>query len=117
METREQIVGKLMSEDERLQYDGKDQERIARVSEKMTKSFVYLLGAVGNFRDESVRKADEDTKDRMSQARMGLIEAYANALVDVHKLGSTFRITGDAFDRMVDFLKGPEEAPLVMAGL
>jgi hypothetical protein len=48
---------------------------------------------------------------------MDLVEAYANALVQLHKFGSTFRISGDAFDRMVEYLEGPEEAPLIMAGL
>jgi len=117
METREQIVGKLMDENERLQYDKEDPSRIYNASEKVTKSFVQLLELAAEFRQESTAEVDEDSAVRMAQIRMDLVGAYANALVNLHKFGSTFRISGEAFDRMVGYLSGPEEAPLVMAGL
>jgi hypothetical protein len=117
MATREQIVSNLMSESERLQYDEGDPQRIYEASDRVTKSFVSLLGLAAAFRSESQSEADEDSAGRMAQIRMDLVEAYALALVDLYKFGSTFRISDEAFDRMVSFLSGPEDKPLIMAGL
>lgn len=117
MDTREQIVGKLMDEQERLQYDGKDSQRIFESTKQVTMSYLSLIETAAAFRDEAESKADEDSADRMKQARMQLAYAYADAVVQLHKLGSTFRFTGEVFDRMVEYLNGPEEAPCVMAGL
>ena len=92
METREQIVAKLMDEQERLQYDDKDPQRIYNASEKVTQSFVSLLGLAAEFRDEVSKEADEDSASRMKQIRTDLVTMYADALVNLHKLGATFRI-------------------------
>jgi hypothetical protein len=115
--TREQIVAELMVEDDRLQYDGKDSERIADAAKKVTVSFVHLIETAGAFRDEAESKADEDSADRMKQVRQQLAYAYADSLIQLHKFGATFRFSGEAFDRLVEASKGPEEAPCSMAGL
>jgi hypothetical protein len=117
METREEIVRKLMGEDERLQYDKDDPQRIFDSAQNTTQAFVSLLNTVAEYRDELLKEVDEDSASRMKEARRAVVEAYATALVDLHKLGATFRITGEAFDRLVGNLSGPEEAPLVMTGL
>lgn len=117
VETREQAVAKLLPEDERLQYDMDDPERIYKTSEEVTKSFVNLLQAVADFRNTSQEEADEDSASRMKEARTNLVEAYAKTAVDLHKLGSVFRISGEAFDRMVSYLSGPEEAALILSDL
>jgi hypothetical protein len=117
METREQIVAKLMDESEKLQYDQNDSQRIFETSEKVTQSFVLLLNKIADFRDEIEAKVDEDSARRMADIRMNLVEAYADTLVQLHKLGAMFRISGEAFDRMVEFHDNPEGKPLVMAGL
>lgn len=116
-ETREQIVGSLMDEQEKLQYDKGDSRRIADAAEKVTKSFVNLIETAGAFRDETETPADEDSADRMKQVRQQLAYAYADSLVQLHKFGATFRFSGEAFDRLIEALQGPEEAPCVMAGL
>jgi hypothetical protein len=117
METREQIVSKLMAESEKLQYDKDDPQRIYDASEKATQSFVSLLGLIAEFRDEIQKPVDEDSADTMKQIRQDLVTMYADTLVNLHKIGAVFRISGEAFDRTVEYLSGPEEAPLVMAGL
>lgn len=113
METREQTVVKLMAEDDRLQYDGKDRERIYKMCEEITQSFVSLLGITAEFRDEIEKEVDEDSASRMKQIRTDLVTMYADALVNLHKLGATFRITGEAFDRMVAYEEGKTEALVV----
>lgn len=117
METREQTVGRLMDEQEKLQYDEGDPSRIYDISEKVTKSFVSLLNLAAEFRDEISSEADEDSASRMKQIRTDLVTMYADTLVNLHKLGVTFRISGEAFDRMVEYLSGPEDNALVMADL
>lgn len=115
--SREQIVASLMTEDERLQYDGRDPERIYNASEKVTQSFISLLNKAAAFRDEVSKEVTEDLASDMKEIRYNLVVAYAEALVDLHQLGATFRISGDAFDKMVEYVKGDGEAPLELAGL
>lgn len=115
--SREQIVGSLMTEDEKLQYDGKDPERIFDASEKVTQSFITLLNKAAAFRDEVQKEVTEDSASDMKEVRYNLVVAYAEALIDLHQLGATFRVSGEAFDKMVEYRKGDGEAPLELAGL
>lgn len=117
MDTREQTVAKLTDESEKLQYDKEDGKRIYKASEGVTQSFVALLSSLADFRDESMKEVHEDAAADMKAARMALVEAYAEALVHLHKIGAVFRISGEAFDRKIKHLSGPEEAPLVMSDL
>lgn len=117
MESREQIVASLMNEDERLQYDGRDSERIYDASAKVTQSFISLLEKVAAFRNEIQKEVTEDSASEMKEIRYDVVVAYAEALIDLHQLGATFRISGEAFDNIVAYLKGDGEAPLKLAGL
>lgn len=113
MESREQIVTRLMVEDEKLQYDGKDSDRIYKASEDVTQSFIALLNLAAEFRNEINREVDEDSASRMKQIRTDLVTMYADAVVNLHKLGATFRISSDAFERMVAYQEGKTEALVV----
>lgn len=117
METREQAVTKLMVEDDRLQYDNDDPRRIYAAAEKATQSFAALLGLAAEFGKAIQEEVTEDSASEMKQIRIDLVTMYADALVELHKLGATFRISGEAFDRMVTYLEGDPEAPLVMSDL
>jgi hypothetical protein len=117
METREQQIAELMSENEKLQYDEGDEGKIFDRSQHVTQSFINLLGATATFRDELAAEVDTDSAAKMSAIRQDMVEAYVTAMYDLYRLGITLRISDEALTRYLDYLKGPEDKPLVMAGL
>ena len=118
MESREQAVVRLIDEQARLQYDEGDSQRIADATGLLTRDMIGLLDKAGQFHHVATKPIDEDTESEMKYARKELVEYWAFTQVALSKLAAIFRIDGqEAFDKMVEFLGGSEDASLDMTGL
>jgi hypothetical protein len=113
-----ELAEKIMLEDERVQYDGKDDERIMKASSDITRDCVELIGKIGNYVDETESEIDEDSDRRMRIARQEVVEALAFSMLSLSKLARVFRIDSDEVTtRLTKFMTGTEEASLDMSGL
>jgi phospholipase/lecithinase/hemolysin len=117
-ESRETVVGKITGDQNRLQYDDKDSDRLEAAVGELTEAAVNFIGSVGEYDQETKTPVDDTSATRMRAARQKVVETYATLQVALNRIGYVFRIDGDeAFSKMVDFISGPEDATLVLSGL
>jgi hypothetical protein len=115
--SREDAV-KLVAEDEqRVQYDGADLDRIKAIAGTFTHHAVELIESLGQYGDETQAEADEDTESRMAYARRDLIEKWATTQLALSKIAWAIRTNGDdAYNRLLSAL-GTEDGNIDMRGL
>lgn len=102
MASRETMVMDLCTQDDRLQYDGKDEQRIAGVAAQFTQSAMLMIEALGAFSDAATAKVDENSTDIMKGARSDVVMAWAALQVVTSKIAGVLRIDGDtAFERIL----------------
>lgn len=103
MPTRETMIDKYYWDDMRLQYDDRDVERMGRMADEFTQSSVGLIEAMGEFREASTAKVDEDSESRMKYARRALIEAWGKLQASVSAVSLTYHFPGEeAYGRFVE---------------
>jgi hypothetical protein len=66
-----------MIEESRINYDSGDSMKIGAASQFFTETAVTLITAMGNYRDEIEREADESSGDRMKAIREALEFSWA----------------------------------------
>jgi hypothetical protein len=105
LRNREEAVTLLSDEQQRVQYDEGDAERIIDVTGTFTHHAVELIGSLGDYAKETESEVDEDSESRMGYARRELIEKWAAAQLALSKIAFVIRLDGDAaYDRLVSAL-------------
>jgi hypothetical protein len=79
-------------EDERVQYDDKDGDRIEAVAAGVTADAIALVSELGFYRDELAAPVDEDSVLRMKERRQALVAAYAFMQESLKKVGFAIRV-------------------------
>lgn len=114
--TREDMIGELTADAERVQYSGLDETRIEYAATGFTRHAVELIASMGEYGKELVAETDEDSVSRMGYARRDLIEKWALVQAALSKLAYVSHFSGDeAYTRVIDALK--TEGPIDMQGL
>jgi hypothetical protein len=104
--SRETIIGDVSAEDERVQYDDRDTDRLTNVGDAVISHVSDFLKALDNYILALSAPADEDSKMNMLEARMKLVEAWAIATCALSKAGWIIRVDGDeAFQRTAEAIK------------
>jgi hypothetical protein len=107
--SREDRIGDLHTDAERVQYDGKDAQRIQDVAETLTQFTVGLIDSLGSYRDEVIAPVDEDSESRMGYARRDLIEKWAMTQGALSKIAWALRFDGNtAYERAINAFKSDE---------
>jgi hypothetical protein len=105
---REQMIGEVCNQDDRVQYDGKDEVRVALGAQFLSQGAVLAIEGLGRYRDAIVAPVNEDTADDMKAARYDAILGLATLQIGLSKLAWMLRIDFDeAFRRCVE--AGPTE--------
>lgn len=103
METRETMLSGICSDDHRVQYDGKDDPRIADIASGFTQAAVSMIESLGKYRDAMGAELNEDSADSMKEARYDVIYAFAMAQAAVSKVAWGLRIDADeAYKRALE---------------
>ena len=103
MKTREQLVMEICGEDAKLQYDGKDEDRVANLAAQFTQSSMLMLEALGQFNAVAAMDVDENSADMMKGARADVVMAWGALAVAVSKIAGVMRIDGDeTFNRILN---------------
>lgn len=104
--SRETIIGNVSADSERVQYDDKDTERLARVGDAVISHVTDFLQGLDAYMAVLNAPVDEDSKLQMGQARMVLVEKWAIATCALAKAGWIIRVDGDeAFNRTAESIK------------
>lgn len=102
MANRETMVMDLCTQDDRLQYDGDDERRIAGLAAQFTQVAMLMIEALGQFADAAVAPVDENSEDIMKGARSDAVMAWGALQVATSKIAGVLRIDGDeAFERIL----------------
>lgn len=113
MNSREAMLGAIAHEDQRVQYDGKDEDRIFKVAEALAEASVATLSSLGTYQDVLKQPVDENTADLMKEARYNTVYAFTIMQAAVSKMAWALRIDGDeAFSRAVEAFQKDEEPEL-----
>lgn len=100
---REQIISANSPDDDRVQYDGEDNKRIARAASLITDSAVMMIQALGEYTRASEAPVDENSADAMKAARYDVTLCWGALQLATSKIASVLRIDGDeVFSRMVE---------------
>lgn len=104
--SRETIIGDMSKEDERVQYDDRDVERLMDVGDAVISHITDFLSSLDNYIGALNAPVDEDSKLNMAEARMRLVEKFAIATCALAKAGWIIRVDGDeAFQRTAESIK------------
>lgn len=104
--SRETIIGGVSAEDERVQYDDKDTDRLVKVGDAMIEHMTDFLAALDTYINTLQAPADEDSAAEMATARAVLVEKWAIATCAMSKAGWIIRVDGDeAVERTVTAIK------------
>lgn len=115
--TREEAVASVADDSCRVQYDGKDYDRIKDIAGTLTHHMVELIESLGAYADETVTEVDEDSDSRMGYARRDLIEKWSTAQLALSKIAFVIRADGQtAYERLVAALN-IEDGVIDMSGL
>lgn len=114
--SRETIIGEVSSEQERVQYDEKDTERLTNLGDALITHVTDFLAALDNYIKTLEAPVDEDSATNMGEARARLVEKWAIATCALSKAGWIIRVDGDeAFQRTTEAIK--KGKPLDLQGL
>jgi hypothetical protein len=107
--SREDRVAELHSDDERVQYDKGDVDRITQVMDVLGEHSDNLLDALDDYSLEASSPVDEDSDSRMAYARRELIEKWAYSQGALSKVAWALRFDGNvAFERLINAIKNGE---------
>ena len=107
--SREDRINELHGDSERVQYDGKDAERINEVSDTLDTHEANLFVALEEYMNELGAPVDEDSDSRMRYARREVIEKWALAQAALSKVAWVLRFDGNAaYERMLNAIKTGE---------
>lgn len=102
MASRETRVMDLCTQDDRLQYDGNDKQRIAGVAGQFTNVAMLMIEALGAFAAAAEAPVDENSEDIMKGARADVVMAWGALQAATSKIAGVMRIDGDeAFERVL----------------
>lgn len=103
--SREGALNLVYDEVERVQYDGKDDERLAKIAEGLTLSAMSLISAMGAYRD-AVQNPDQMSEDSVAdvkEARAELCEAWTYAQMALSKVAWGIRLDGnEAYAKLIN---------------
>lgn len=115
--SREDFASRLGDEEERLQYDSSDPDRVKAAATVMTQAVVELIESLGEYAKELETETDEDSASRIGYARRDVIEKWAASQIGLSKVAHVFRFIGEeAFMRMIAALS-IEDGNIDMSGL
>lgn len=110
MLNREQRMMEICGENERLQYDGDDERRIAGLAATFTNVAMMMIEALGKFNDTAKLPVDENSADLMKEARGDAVLGWGALQVATSKIAGVLRIDGDeAFNRILAIAQTDEE--------
>jgi hypothetical protein len=110
MANREKMVMDLCSDNERVQYDGDDEARIAGVTTQFTQVAMLMIEALGQYNVAAQAPVDENSVDIMKGARADVVMSWAALQVVTSKIAGILRIDGDeAFKRILAVAHTPED--------
>lgn len=110
MASRERMVMELVNEDCKLQYDGKDEQRIAGLAAVFTQTSIHMIEALSQFCEAAKAPVDENSVDIMKGARGDAVLAWAALQAATSKIAGVLRIDGDvALERILKAAKNDEE--------
>jgi hypothetical protein len=95
MASRETMVMDLCGEDDRLQYDGNDEKRIAGLAALFTNVSILMIEAMHRFAEAAKAEVDENSVDNMKKARAELVMAWGALQVATSKIAGVFRVDGE----------------------
>jgi hypothetical protein len=115
--SREDAVTLVAEDEQRVQYDEGDLDRIKSIAGTFTHHAVELIESLGQYADETQADADEDSESRMAYARRDLIEKWATTQLALSKIAWALRANGDeAYNRLLSALS-VEDGNIDMRGL
>jgi hypothetical protein len=104
--SREDRINDLHTDEERVQYDAKDINRIDGVNDCVDEYVDELCTALEGYVDVLKGEPDEDTTSQMSYARREVIEKWALAQGALSKVAWVLRFDGNqAYERMIQSLQ------------
>lgn len=107
--SREDRISDFHGDSERVQYDGKDGDRINEVSDTLDTHEANLFCALEDYIQEVNAPVDEDSESRMRYARREVIEKWAMAQAALSKVAWVLRFDGNtAYERMLNAIKTGE---------
>lgn len=110
MLNREQRMMEICGENERLQYDGDDERRIAGLAANFTNVAMLMIEALGKFNDAAKAPVDENSADIMKGARSDAVLSWGALQAVTSKIAGVLRIDSDeAFDRILASANTDEE--------
>lgn len=103
MASREQMIKEVINEQDLVQYDGKDEARIAHVASLFTHAAMTHIEALGAYTDQLKAPVDDSSADLMKEARGNVVMSWGAVAAIVSKIAAVMRIDGDtAFQRVLD---------------
>lgn len=107
--SREDRIKDIHTDADRVQYDGKDEDRIQQLVDVLTEYNENLENELLNYLEEMNADADEDSVQRMRYARQMVVEKWALAQAALSKAAWVLRIDGNvAYERCINALKSDD---------
>jgi hypothetical protein len=104
--SREDRIADLHTDEERVQYDAQDIERLRSLFDLVDGNADDLCTAVEKYIAVLEEEPDEDVASQMGYARRELIEKWALAQGAISKVAWALRFEGNhAYERMIEALK------------
>jgi hypothetical protein len=115
--SRERMLGEICNPDDQVQYDGRDEVRIALGAQFLTEAAVMSIEGLAKYRDAiNLPETDENTADLIKDARYDAILGLGTLQIALSKIAWVLRVDFDeAYKRCLE--AGPTEEHPDLHGL